>query len=111
MRNARVNWLCFLSYCNIYGNICTVTGEGTSFWNIVRHSFTINFVLAVFLRGVSIRTYVVDNQLICDVRRQKVHLLPHCRTSRYPLKVPAGITYPGTFDVQKHRKKQSSAIL
>ena len=30
--------------------------EGTSFWNTVRHSFTINFVLAVFLRGVSVRT-------------------------------------------------------
>ena len=42
-------------------NICTVTGEGTYFWNIVRHSFTINFVLAVFLRGVSIRTYVLSN--------------------------------------------------
>ena len=28
-------------------NISTVTGEGTSFWNIVRHSFTIYFVLAV----------------------------------------------------------------
>ena len=26
-------------------NICTVTGEGTSFWNIVRQSFTINLVL------------------------------------------------------------------
>ena len=34
--------------------ICTVTGEGTSFWNIVRHSFTINFVLAVFLLEVPI---------------------------------------------------------
>ena len=57
-------------------NICTVTGEGTSFWNVVRHSFTINFVLAVFLREVPIRTYVncvKHNQLICDVRRQKVH--------------------------------------
>ena len=42
-------------------NICTVTGEGTSFWNIVRHSFTINFVLAAFLREVLIRTYVVSN--------------------------------------------------
>ena len=42
-------------------NICTVTGEGTSFWNIVRHSFSINFVLAVFLREVPIRTYVVSN--------------------------------------------------
>ena len=42
-------------------NICTVTGEGTSFWNIVRHSFTISFVLAVFLREVPIRTYVVSN--------------------------------------------------
>ena len=39
-------------------NICTVTGKGTSFWNIVRHSFT---VLAVFLREVPIRTYVVSN--------------------------------------------------
>ena len=37
-------------------NICTVTGEGTSFWNIVRHSFTTNFILVVFLREVSIRT-------------------------------------------------------
>ena len=35
-------------------SVCTVTGEGTSFWNIVRHSFTINFVHAVYLRGVSI---------------------------------------------------------
>ena len=42
-------------------NICTATGEGTSFWNIVRHSFTINLVLAVFLREVPIRTYVVSN--------------------------------------------------
>ena len=42
-------------------NICTVTGEGTSFWNIVRHSFTINLVLAVFLREVPIRTYVMSN--------------------------------------------------
>ena len=42
-------------------NICTVTGEGTFFWNIVRHSFTINFVLAVFLREVPIRTYVMSN--------------------------------------------------
>ena len=41
-------------------NICTVTGEGTSFWNIVRHSFIINLVLAVFLREVPIRTYVVQ---------------------------------------------------
>ena len=30
-------------------NICIVTGEGTSFWNIVRHSFTINLVLVKFL--------------------------------------------------------------
>ena len=42
-------------------NICTVTGEGTSFWNIVKHSFTINLVLAVFLCEVPIRTYVVSN--------------------------------------------------
>ena len=42
-------------------NVRTVTGEGTSFWNIVRHSFTINFVHAVYLRGVSIRTYVLSN--------------------------------------------------
>ena len=42
-------------------NICTVTGEGTSFWNIVRHSFTINFIIAVFLREVPIRTYAVSN--------------------------------------------------
>ena len=41
-------------------NICTVTGEGSSFWNIVRHSFTISFVLAVFL---PIRTYVVSNMI------------------------------------------------
>ena len=40
-------------------NICTVTGEGTSFWNMLRHSFTINLALAVFLREVPIRTYVV----------------------------------------------------
>ena len=53
-------------------DICTVTGEGTSFWNTVRHSFTINLVLAVFLREVPIRTYVMSNT-ICDVRRQKVH--------------------------------------
>ena len=41
-------------------NICTVTGEGTSFGNIhvVRHSFTINLILAVFLREVP---YVVSN--------------------------------------------------
>ena len=42
-------------------NICTVTGEGTSFWNIVGHPFTIYLVLAVFLREVPIRTYVVSN--------------------------------------------------
>ena len=42
-------------------DICTVTGEGTSFWNSVRHSFTINLVLAVFLREVPIRTYVMSN--------------------------------------------------
>ena len=42
-------------------SICTVAGEGTSFWNIVRHSFIINFVFAVFLREVPIRTYVVSN--------------------------------------------------
>ena len=42
-------------------NICTVTGESTSFWNIDRHSFIINFILAVFLREVPIRTYVVSN--------------------------------------------------
>ena len=44
-------------------NICTINGEDTSFWNIhiVRQSFTINFVLAVFLREVPIRTYVVSN--------------------------------------------------
>ena len=46
--------------CERY-NVCTVTGKGTSFWNIVRHSFTINIVLAVFLREVPIRTYVVSN--------------------------------------------------
>ena len=47
-------------------NICTVyvTGEGTSFWNIVRHSFTINFLLAMFLRGVSIQTYEVRNECL-----------------------------------------------
>ena len=39
-------------------NVCTVTGEGTSFWNIV---IGIHFVHAVFLRGVSIRTYVLSN--------------------------------------------------
>ena len=42
-------------------DICTITGEGTSFWNTVRHSFTINLVLAVFLREVPIRTYVMSN--------------------------------------------------
>ena len=42
-------------------DICTVTGEGTSFWNTVRHSITINLVLAVFLREVPIRTYVMSN--------------------------------------------------
>ena len=42
-------------------DICTVTGEGTPFWNTVRHSFTINLVLAVFLREVPIRTYVMSN--------------------------------------------------
>ena len=42
-------------------NICTVTGEGTSLWNVVRHSFIINFVLAVFFREIPIRTYVVSN--------------------------------------------------
>ena len=42
-------------------DICTVTGEGTSFWNTVKHSFTINLVLAVFLREVPIRTYVMSN--------------------------------------------------
>ena len=33
-------------------NICTVTGEGTQFWNMLG----IHFVLAVFHRGVSITT-------------------------------------------------------
>ena len=42
-------------------NICPVTGEGTYFMNIVRHSFIINFVLAVFLCGVYMRTYVLSN--------------------------------------------------
>ena len=46
---------------DFWGGNLTVTGEGTSFWNIVRHSFTINLVLAVFLREVPIRTYVVSN--------------------------------------------------
>ena len=42
-------------------NICNVTGEGTSFWNIVKHSFNINLVLAVLFHEVPIRTYVVSN--------------------------------------------------
>ena len=44
-------------------NICTINGgEGTSFWNIVRHSFSpFIFVVAEFLREVPIRTYVVSN--------------------------------------------------
>ena len=46
-------------------DVCTihVTGKDTSFWNIhvVRHSFIIHTVLAVFLGGISIRTYVVSN--------------------------------------------------
>ena len=56
--------------CERY-NICTVTGEGTSFWNIDRHSFR--------TCCVSSRSSYKDlrcvkyNQLICDVRRQKVH--------------------------------------
>ena len=65
-------------------NICTVTGEGTSFWNVVRRSFsfTINLVhvlAVVFLREVPTFTLYKDlccikhNKLICDVRRQKVH--------------------------------------
>ena len=45
-------------------DICTVTGEGTSFWNTVRHSITINLVLAVFLREVPIKTYVCQTQPI-----------------------------------------------
>ena len=51
-------------------NICTVTGEGTSFWNIVGHSFTINFVLTSwgFYKDLCC---VKHNQLICNVRRQK----------------------------------------
>ena len=43
-------------------NICTITGEGTTFWDTFRHSFTfILYLLAVFLRGVFIRTYVLSN--------------------------------------------------
>ena len=36
-------------------------GGGGGGGNLGRHSFTINFVLAVFLREVPIRTYVVSN--------------------------------------------------
>ena len=42
-------------------NACTVTGEGTSFWNIVRQPFIITLVHAAYLRGVSIRTYILSN--------------------------------------------------
>ena len=46
-------------------NICNVTGEGTSFWNIVKHSFNINLVLAVLFHEVPIRTYVAKCLLLC----------------------------------------------
>ena len=42
-------------------NVCSIPGEGTSFWNIVWQTLTIHSVLAVFLRGVSMRTYVLSN--------------------------------------------------
>ena len=56
-------------------DICTVTGEGTSFWNTVRHSFTINLVLAVFLREVPIRTYVrlnTTNQFVTSEGKRSI---------------------------------------
>ena len=62
-------------------DICTVTGEGTSFWNTVRHSFTINVVLAVFLREVPIRTYVMSNttnQFVTSEGKRSIRTLePH----------------------------------
>ena len=54
-------------------NICIVTGEGTSFWNVARHSFTIHSILALFLREVPIRTYVLSNIINLRIIRQKVH--------------------------------------
>ena len=47
-------------------NVCTVTGVGTSFWNIVRHSFTIYFTHAVcFYKDLC---FVKHNHLIFEVR-------------------------------------------
>ena len=54
-------------------NICTVTGEGTSFWNIVRHSFTINFIRAVFLHEVPIRTYVLSNVICASEGKRSIN--------------------------------------
>ena len=45
--------------------------EGTSFWNIVRHSFRTCCVSS--LSSYKDLCCVKHNQLICDVRRQKVH--------------------------------------
>ena len=61
MRHAKSRFSIFWGATCERCDICTVTGEGTSFWNTVRHSFTINLVLAVFLREVPIRTYVMSN--------------------------------------------------
>ena len=52
-------------------NICTVAGEGTTFWNIVRYSFRTSCVSSWgFYKDLCC---VKHNQLIFDFSRQKVH--------------------------------------
>ena len=46
-------------------NVCTITDKGTSFWNIVWHSFTIHSVLTVFLHGDI--CFVKQSELIYDI--------------------------------------------
>ena len=72
-------------------DICTVTGEGTSFWNTVRHSFTINLVLAVFLREVPIRTYVMSNttnQFVTSEGKRSI-----CQCHRLCYNIPFGDSF------------------
>ena len=50
-------------------NACTVTGEGTSFWNIVRHSFRTCCASSwCFYKDLC---FVKHNHLICDVRGKR----------------------------------------
>ena len=60
-------------------NICTGTGEGTSFCNVARHSFTINLILAVFLHEVPIRTYVLSNVICASEGKRSIHIIKPTR--------------------------------